>query len=638
MTTYLDFTGTDPNYLVSDHRIVISTLPGNTSFVVPLVRPAYSSTLKIYYSDTYPLVQLNPGIDYTIRTSDIAYDAMGKAKVGNRDFDDQLIHSVTMLMTPPEDVEISLAYNTLEMSYITHNTVDLDNIELTPELIHELSQTIAYLRDTRNPIENLLSDTVAVSPTLDVDLTGSAPSNLIPGEIHGINAQSGRVYIRPVAGSFYRDSVVIRVVSTNTLLVPGTDYRVIGNNTVKTTQTSNTSGVYDVIFITAALVGNVSVTYQAFGGEVSRKDIDNMFNVMVNVVEYINNAAFLNPNTVGSTPVFLQLINRIQNLEETVRILSTGGTPTYTDSTNGKAFNHKFASPDSVNKHWYTIARLYRVAGSTEVYKKSQCRFKIMCALSGLMFDVLLSVDINNSVKPIQISVLGSNDAAKYTPYTEYGNIDTRIQPEFRIIWNEEVNVNTGTLLQIGFNLKNIAIETVGIEDLSGSESCWIASTANVAAVGPADDLITLPNGTAIWSSGSAASKSAIATYTPARGYLAWAGTTNLNLCDLGSGMSAITLSNGLLSPVDVHIGNIKKVQFHIWDRVNGKMIISECPVAVFGTKINCSTMFYPADLCSVTFTLTQAGNTFTLSLSCILGNASYENSIFEIREITLAF
>lgn len=52
MGTYLDFTGTNPDYRIS-HRTVAYTLPGNVDFIVPLKRPAYMESLKVYYSDTF---------------------------------------------------------------------------------------------------------------------------------------------------------------------------------------------------------------------------------------------------------------------------------------------------------------------------------------------------------------------------------------------------------------------------------------------------------------------------------------------------------------------------------------------------------------------------------------------------------
>jgi len=634
VTTYLDFTGTDPNYTVADHRIVVFPLANDASFVAKLLRPAYLNTVRVYVADTFPMVELTPGVDFVFRESDYDHNAVGKAKVSNPAFNYQLVGSVTIIREIDADITISMSYNTLEMSHITYNAIDAANLDLSPELIYEMSQTVAYLRDTRNPIENLLADSIAVSPTLDVDLTGTAPSNLIVGEIHTLNAQAGKVYIRPTAGSFYKTGLQVRVVATNTLLVLGTDYRVIRNNAAKTSESSEPGGVYDVIYVNTPIVGNVSVRYQAFGGEVSRKDVDAIFNTLVNVIEYISNAAFLTPNTIGGTTVFLQMVERLRNLEDTVRIMSTGGSPTYTDSTDGKAFLHKFASPDGTNQHWYTIAKLYMVAGSTTVYTKSQCRLKFQCANAGLMFEALFSVDINNPVKPIEVKIVGSSDSPKYTPYLDYLNIMNRIQPEFRIIWNDEIDIRSGVILQMGFNLKNIAIETVGIADVSGKESCWIAVTPPTTAVAPADDMIQLPNPVSLWSVGSVASKSAIATYTPDRGYLAWAGSIDLNTCSV----TPISLGVGLVSPVDFQLKNISKVSFHIWDRVNGKMIVSDVQVVPTTSFVKTDTFFYPNDLCSVSFALNQVGQAYTMTLSSILGNASKDVHAFEIREITFSF
>ena len=632
MATYLDLTGTDERFKVEDHRINIFPIAGS-SFVINLTRPAYESSITVYNIETMPYVELNKGIDWIIRSSDVDYNAMGKARLADPNFSHTLVKSITVVLLPNPDLNVSLSYNTLEMSYVDTNSLSVEDVILTPELIHEISRDVAYLRDTKNPIEDLLSESVGSSPVLEVDLLGTSEDNLIQGEVHTLNAQLGKVFIRPNAGSFYKAGLEVRLTSNNSLLTLGTDYRVICCNVNKTSQTSNPSGVYDVIHITAGVMGGVSIKYQAFGGEVSRQDLNNIFKSLINVVQYINSASFLTPDTIGGTSVFLKLLQRIGNLEETVRILSTSGTPTYADSTNGKSFLHKFSSPDSVNKHWYTIAKLRTVAGSGTVYTKSSSRYKIQCANAGLMFDVSVAADIDNNIKPLEIKILSSNDKENYIPYNNYIDIEKQITPEFRLIWNEEVDVRSGAFLQIGFNLKHIGVETVAIEDWSGSESCWITLNANPVAVGPSDDLITLPNGSSIWSTSNPASQYAIGTYTPKRGYLAWAGSVNLN----DTTVTAVSLSP-IGSAIDYQIYNISKVCFHIWDRIKGRMILCEQKVLPFNNVISINSMFYPEDLCSINFNMSKSGNNYLMSISSLLGNYSEDVSAFEIREITFEF
>lgn len=632
MSTFLDLTGTDERFKVEDHRINIFPVAGY-KFVVNLSRPTYEHTIKIYNTATLPYIELNKGIDWIIDSTDIDYNAMGKARLADVNFSFTLVKSVTIIIHPDPYVNISLSYNTLEMSYIDYNALGLDNVELTPELIYELSRDIAYLRDSKNPIEDLLSESIGTSPVMNIDLTGTASSNLIQGEVHTLNAQIGKVFIKPIGGSFYANSVIIRLSSTNTLLVRNVDYRIISCNVNKTSMSSNTSGVYDIIHVTSGVIGDVTIQYQAFGGEATQQDINNIFRSVINVVQYINNASFLTPDTIGGTSVFLKLLQRLSNLEETVRILSTNGTPTYADSTNGKAYLHRFTSPDSVNKHWYTIAKLRNVAGSGTVYTKSSCRYKIFCSNAGLMFEVMISADIDNVINPLTMKVLNSNDKANYIPYNNYSNIDLQINPEFRLIWNEELDVRSGAYLQIGFNLKHIGLETVAIEDLSGVESCWIMIQPPATAVNPSDDTITLPDGSSIWSSVSAASKKAIVSYTPERGYLAWAGS--LNLTDVDGTSTNISIIG---STVDFNIDNVKKVCFHIWDRVEGKMILHDQKVLPLGSNIICDSLFYPNDMCIIGFNLSKSGVSYTSSISSILGNYSSSVFRFELREITLEF
>lgn len=632
MATYIDTTGTDTDYRLEGQRIVVFEIEGGL-FPITLIKAAYEESIVVYRADVMPYIELNKGIDWVIRDVDIDYEAIGRAKLVDPSFNKILVKSITISIVPDPQMTVSLDYNTLECDDVLYNSVDAETMDLTPEFFSEVARDIAYLRAAKNPIENLLAQSSTVGPALDVDLTGVNPNNLIQGEIHPVNSQSGVIYIRPVCGSFYRGGVTVRVTSTNVLLTEGVHYRITGPNKNKTMQTSHPSGVYDTIVITSALVGDVTIAYQAFGGGVTRGDIERVYNLILNIVAYINGSSFLTPDSMGGAEPFIKLLSRIGNMEETLRILSTGGTPNYAYSTDGKAFLHRLASPDSTNKHWYTIAKLFRVEGSSTIYTKSQCRFKIMCTQAGLMFDVCISVDATNATNPIAIKVIGQNDKETYVPYTQYTGIEQRIQPEFRVIWNYTTGIESGIFLQIGFNLKHIGVETMAVEDLSGKESCWIAVTPPVIATGPSDDIILMPDGVSIWSSIVSNCKSAIATYTPSRGYLAWGGTLNLNTT-----VVAPVLLHHMLSPVDIQCKNIKAINFHIWDRIRGCWVVATSKVAVYNNTIRCSNMFDPNDMCSVTLDVAVVGNAFTMNLSSILGNYSKDVNAFELREITLDF
>jgi len=630
MSTYVDTSGIDPAYKVTDQRTVVYTVPGR-NLTHTFARPAFSETVVVFRANVLPMTELQRGIDWTVLDSDIDLEASMFAKLSDPSFDKVLLKSITILIKPTNPFQVSMDYNALFISRIDLCASNVGNVDLSPELIHEMSESIAYLRNMRNPIDTLVSQATGIGATLDTDITGVNPANLIQGEVHSMDSANGIIYIKPSCGGFYKAGLTIRLHSNDTYLTTE-QYRCIGLDVTKTAQSTNTSGVYDVIIITAPIVGDVSIAYQAFGGEITRGDVDRIYNLMLNVIAHINSSTYLTENTIGGSTPILQLINRLSTLEENMRILSTGGTPNYADKTSGKAFLHKLQSPDGVTKNWYTIAKLFTVAGSTSVYSKNQGKWKIQCTQSGLMFEVSVSADINNAVTPLVVDTISCNDSPFFVPYTSYTDINNRVYPEFRLVWNDEVGVSSGAFLQIGFNLKNISIETMGIEDISGYESCWLTVTPLVTAASPTNNIFTLPDGISIWSTSNGVSRSAIATYNPKYGYLAWAGNINLNACS-----SAVAL-NGIATPVDIQLANISKVEFHIYNRSNGAFIVADATTVCHNNGIVCDTFFYPSDLCAIKFNMSQVSNSFNMSVVAMLGNYSITGELFELREIRFKF
>lgn len=630
MSTYVDITGIDPAFKVTDQRTVIYTVL-NKNLTYTFARPAFFDSVIVYRANVLPMTELQRGIDWTVLDSDIDLEASMFAKLSDDTFDKVLLKSITILNKPENPFQISINYNALFISRIDLCASDAENVDLSPELIQEMSSSIAYLRNIRNPIDTLVSQATTMGSTLDPDITGLKPENLISGEVHHMDASNGILYIKPSCGSFYKAGLTIRLNSDNSYLTES-QYRCIGLNVAKTAQSTNTSGVYDVIFITAPVVGDVTISYQAFGGDVTRGDVDRIYNLMLNVIAHINNSTYLTEDTVGGSTSVLQLINRLSTLEENMRILSTGGTPNYADKTSGKAFLHKLQSPDGITKNWYTIAKLYTVSGSTTVYSKNQGKWKIQCALAELMFEVSVSADINNTVSPLVVDTISCNDNMRFIPYNNYADVNNRIYPEFRLVWNTEVGIQSGAYLQIGFNLKNIAIETMGIEDISGYESCWLTITPSTLAAPPTNDLFLLPDGVSVWSTANPVSKSSVATYNPKYGYLAWGGSVNLNTC------STSTTLNGIATPVDIKIGNISKVEFHIYNRVTGTFVLADAKVIYSNGRITGSTFFDTNDMCAISFNMIQVSNVFNMSITASLGNYSEDANTFELREIRFKF
>lgn len=100
---------------------------------------------------------------------------------------------------------------------------------------------------------------------LPLDLTGEAETNRITGELHTVNDNNGRT-ITTNYGTFYTNSMVITNLDNgDQLLKPGQDYTLLHLHA----SASRESGqeVCTVIHVEAHVTGQLSLTYQAVGGD-----------------------------------------------------------------------------------------------------------------------------------------------------------------------------------------------------------------------------------------------------------------------------------------------------------------------------------------------------------------------------------
>lgn len=106
-----------------------------------------------------------------------------------------------------------------------------------------------------------------------LDLTGKAPSNRVTGEKQTISAPSGAFdfhFIIPRSGPYYRDTLVIRHIETNKILVRGTDWEPGHWFKSASYETENAEGgIYQsILFTDRTLSGSVElITYNVLGDE-----------------------------------------------------------------------------------------------------------------------------------------------------------------------------------------------------------------------------------------------------------------------------------------------------------------------------------------------------------------------------------
>ena len=119
-------------------------------------------------------------------------------------------------------------------------------------------------------------------PLLKYDRTGVASTNLISNESHPVDLMPGSI-IATEQGFFYTQSLNVVSLPSNTPLVRGTDYILIGFSSV-ITELTGLEVHAGIILINETLSGTVVLGYQAVGG-----DLGNSNSLIYDLVEQLKN-------------------------------------------------------------------------------------------------------------------------------------------------------------------------------------------------------------------------------------------------------------------------------------------------------------------------------------------------------------
>lgn len=556
----LDLTGSLANYAVNDRIYRIFRYEQFVDFKAVV----FADSIRVYLISGGVTTELVKDTDYMVTDASIAAcdNDMSSAKLMDPSFDKTLCNGITMVraadIAGPYDISVSyqmLYPNQLRTAYY-HNTP----LNLTPELITAMVQDIEELKTLTNRVTDVSSLTNGQSLLLEPDNDCSNPNNVITDEEHTVNVNNGRFLIHPRAGSFYYDSVVVKHPSSGATLVLGKDYRIIGMDQAKTKATSYKSPVYFFIQILTPIVGTITISYHAYGGEPTLDNYRDLLLDVNNIAQYLNDAQTITAGNLGSTEIMTSLYERLDLLEDRMRRLE--GTPAYGDITDGKCVVMKLYS-DTPGLHWYTIASLYTTAGTNMgPCTADTFTFRVQTQLSHIQFTAAASVDLNNSSGDIlNVSMIADNYPRGYVPFTDYSEIDTIIRPQLRIVWREGDTVS-GAYLQLGFELKGMVEETICVEDMSGHESCWKLVDPSPSVSAPSDSDFMLPDGTSIWSDYSDASKSETMMVPFTKGHLVWAGAQPMNRP--AAGWQLFTITDSLLLDKNVDIRKFTRLRFDI--------------------------------------------------------------------------
>lgn len=522
------------------------------------------------------------GIDWEIMESDIDYEAMSAMRLREPTFLAPLVKSITMIRSYVSDYKVSMNYQTL---YPLPSTLALQNypdkVEFTPESWIEVLEAVKRHELLLAPIRDIHADGIIKQPMmLEPDPHQERLANRIVDEIYELNVPNKLSVVHPIHGPFFKDTLSIRTVkisadggvSYGDILIEGTDYKIYGFDAYKTANTPNSSGVYKYILFTTAIVGNVAISYHAYGGDPTLYDIKAHNESINNLTTYILDSQLLTAETVANAPVVINMINKLTSLEEEMRILAQQGRPNYGDATNGNTLLKVVTTSSPKEIHWWTIAELYKVAGSEEVFVSGTMKLNIQMLYKKMAFTTYVSVNLDNTFTntesgityqvcdALKVSCPISQVPLGYEPFSEYSGLDNLSRPQFRIIWNKNAVENSGIYLQIGMRLNDVVTESIAVEDMSGNESCWKLIPSPAEAVGPEDDIILLPSKNHTWSIDNVDSKQESYLIPFVDGHIIWAGTQELNRPQ--SGRKDISLIHFLEDEID--ISRVRKLRFDL--------------------------------------------------------------------------
>lgn len=524
----MDLTGSLENYLVENEVFKISKYGQCIDFHCPVFKDSLVVTLITSGVNGVTLIEDEDFVipEECVNSCD---NDLSRAMLQDPDFNSVLISGirVTRAVMAGTTFTISCTYQRLYPAQLRTAYLHGEPLIVTPELIADMVNKIEQHDVFVNRVSALTPEGSASSILLEEDVDCTNANNEIVDEEHIVNTSGNRFLIHPKGGAFYKHSLVIRLASTGEKLVEGTDYRVIQMDTgaTKASTYQGAGGIWKFILILRAINGRVLVSYHAFGGEPTLDNYRELQELYSAIIQYLSDSSMLTAQTLGSTELMTSIFDRINKLEAQVRRLQ--GTPSYGDLTDGKTIVMKLFA-ETQGLHWFTIAKLYKIDGDTTPCIADTFTFRLQTEKTHIQMTASVAVDLSNQTGDIMnVTMLNDNYPRGYVPFSDYSEIAKIIQPQLRVVWNEQDSVS-GAYLQLGFELKNLLEETVQIEDISGHESCWMLVDEIATVTTPQDDDFALPDGST-WSSLLQKHRSESMMVPFRNGHLIWAGTVNMN-------------------------------------------------------------------------------------------------------------
>lgn len=429
-----------------------------------------------------------------------------------------------------EKITVSISSQRFYLDLYEMNGFDGVGPSYTPGLGRYLLDKLQELEaQVTTNLANTFSVTDTANDMLEEDLTGTLPANYVNDEAHEINVPTGIDTLMPARGSFYshdfkmyRYSVrtgtvqmankkynlenqaifiysdtstvgnsTSKITTTRrvylsesnydnyigmagsfidraklTLLIPGVDYELTNLNVAKTEKSESEYGVYDTIRMLKSMVGNVLITYHAFGGAVVFEDVYDMRQDILNTMKILSSKNLLTSDILDKQPVIKDLLNRLQLIEQYHNHFNRVEHAIYMGQ---KGF------------HWFDIAVLYNVPWD-EAYTSTDeiGTFRVESMVRRWCYEFTISIDLKKRLldmlrcKTLSTTDVTTTELKDYIIYAR-GRDDLAI----RVCWTGD-GTSSGVTLQLGWNFDNYEESTNGVDtdtlivtNKSGMTSKW---------------------------------------------------------------------------------------------------------------------------------------------------------------------
>lgn len=686
----IDLTGSNPNFVRSDIRRVVF----RSGQVIEFNEPIFANTIKVLKIEGTTVTALQSGIDFTIPiepSEHVAYDAISDAKArasaGGNTFDRNLVKAIVMSTEFNGEYQVSISGNALYRRYS-----DYTNLGGGPEYSRALGASIIerlnYIEMALNPLSRITTTELGKVSPLTEDLTAAAEENFIKGEVHKVNVPNNVYVIRPLYGDFY-DTEDLKIeftgveervitdafigktivkesgeivldgnniydyvgqtcdVKTDTkTLIRDTDYIVRGIERAKTRIALVPNGVYSNIILTKKYRGECVITYHAFGGNVSIRDIYTIKDTLMNLVLNMTGSTYITKQQFDTLPKITSMIDRIEKLEDVLHVHRPVAIP----------YDYQFEDNGDSKAVWVDIAKLYHYGYTQDgtipnVYTET---FRLV----NDAYDYDAIFDLTYELGSGALFITNTSITAHKFDSVGANYFNTRRTPMFRVVY-DKANVDKGLVLQMA------VISDVEAEDLwqihlcHYNEALWSLIDKDGAYREDTTYNTTLPSGHR-WGtniSNMVATKTAILSDP----YTVFAGSIGMDFIDglsYRAGVVYDNIANGTNyddEPAQVELdgltidafgntmlldpSNIYGFRFTVYDRYEGKYI-TKCSNITKGSSNSAygEVVYFELDMCQISAGVKLVNDKLTLHIKSHTGTNSLESKRFDLRQIDVLF